>query len=67
MTYLHKVITEEGDMNKAATAVKWLTWLVEEEMVEDTDRRVEWAQTLDAVRSSVQSSIKERGLGKLKL
>jgi DNA repair protein REV1 len=66
-TYLHNVITEEGDMNKAATAVRWLTWVVEEELVEEKDARAQWTDALDHVNSSVQKSVKERGLGKVKL
>jgi DNA repair protein REV1 len=65
-TYLHKVIVEEGDMNKAVTAVKWLTWIVEEELVEEGDAQEKWIDALAIIKKGVQVSVKERGLGKVK-
>jgi DNA repair protein REV1 len=65
--YLHKVIVDERDMNKAVTAVKWLAWTVEEELVEEKDAKAEWADALNDVKTSVQKSVHERGLGMVKL
>ena len=65
-TYIGKVIAEEGNMNKAVAAVKWLTWVVEEELVEEGDAREKWKEALVVVRDAVQKSVKERGLGSVK-
>lgn len=62
-TYLRSVIADEGDMNKAMTAVKWLAWVVEEELGEEGDAMEEWVKALVFIKDGVQKSVKERGLG----
>ena len=66
-TYIAKVIKKEGDMNKAVAAVKWLIWVVEEELVEAGDAKEKWKESLTVVREAVRQSVKERGLGVVKL
>ncbi|KIW05520.1 uncharacterized protein PV09_03401 [Verruconis gallopava] len=66
-TYMHRVITEEGDMSKVVGAVKWLSWVVQEELVEERDACSKWEAALRDVKSFVQKSVQQRGLGRLHL
>jgi DNA repair protein REV1 len=65
--YIGRVVGEEGDMAKAVGAVKWLGWVVEEELCEEGDAREKWAEALQMVKEDVQRAVKERGLGGVKL
>ncbi len=60
VTYLHKVVTEEKDMEKATSVVKWMGWLVD-----DSDGRGVWKKALRHVQDGVQDAVKKRGLGKV--
>lgn len=65
-TYLARVVTEERDMEKAKKLVKWLDWVIEEEVepVENSSRgKKGWKKALDGVKDTVQSALNDRGLG----
>jgi DNA repair protein REV1 len=66
--YLAKVVSDERDMSKATDTFRWLKWCVEEL---DTDHsamgKKNWESVLDNIRAKVQASIKERGLGHVRL
>ncbi|TLD35149.1 Allantoinase [Venturia nashicola] len=64
-TYLRRVVVDEGDIAKAVDAVKWLGWLVEEELVEEGDARGGWERAVEVVREVVRDAVKIRGLGKV--
>lgn len=63
--YLTRVVGDEGDIGKAVGAVKWLGWLVEEELVEGQDATEEWESAVEVVRECVQDAVRKRGLGKV--
>jgi DNA repair protein REV1 len=63
--YLVRVVTDEGDMDKAVAAVKWFGWVVEED-IGDGERRL-WKSALDAVKIAVRDAVKGRGLGEIDL
>ena len=58
--YLRRVITEEKDMAKAVSVVKWLGWVIDQ-----GGGMPLWAQSLKAVQDGVQEAMIERGLAKL--
>ncbi|KAF2436116.1 DNA repair protein [Tothia fuscella] len=59
--YLGRVVSEEGDMNKAVQAVKWLIWVLEEDV--DEDAKGKWKEPLEVVKDAVRTAVKGRGLG----
>lgn len=60
VTYLHKVVTEEKDMEKAASVAKWLGWLVD-----NSDGKGVWGKAVQEVLKGIQDAVKKRGLGKV--
>lgn len=70
--YLRDVVTEERDLQKAVSVVKWMDWVVEEG---GTDRDEDgmtpagsvcaWAEAVGRVKESVSKAVKERGLGRV--
>ncbi|QDS71682.1 hypothetical protein FKW77_008090 [Venturia effusa] len=62
-TYLSRVVRDEGDIAKAVDAVKWLGWLVEEELVERGDATGSWQAAVEVLRGCVRDAVGERGLG----
>lgn len=60
VTYLHKVVTEEKNMEKATSVVKWMGWLVD-----DSDGKGVWRKAVRDVQDGVQEAVKNRGLGKV--
>lgn len=62
-TYLTRVVIDEGDIAKAVNAVKWLGWLVEEELVEEGDAVGKWEGAVEVVRECVRDAVRKRGLG----
>ena len=64
--YLTDVISEERDMSKAVTLVKWMAWVVEQGQ-DVTSKQVHsaWERALDRVEEAVQSAIGDRGLGRV--
>lgn len=72
-TYLRCVISDEKDIDKAASVVRWLMWLVGEhgsldDLVEKQPPRsaqsdfVTWADAIHVMQSAVQRALDERGL-----
>lgn len=60
VTYLHKVVTEERDMEKAASVAQWMGWLVD-----DSDGKGVWREAVRKVQNGVQDAVKKRGLGRV--
>ena len=67
--YLRDVVVEERDLQKAVSAVRWMSWVLEEESGEEgggsTAGDRAWSEALVRVRESVQGAVRERGLGKV--
>jgi len=63
--YLRRVVVDEKDMAKVVGVVKWITWLVDDNDIEEGARL--WKQSLESIRETVQSAVQGRGLGKLDL
>lgn len=72
-TYLRCVISDEKDIDKASSVVRWLMWLVGEhaspdDFVEKQPPRsaqsdiVTWADAIHVTQSAVQRALDERGL-----
>ncbi|KAF1810733.1 DNA repair protein [Eremomyces bilateralis CBS 781.70] len=59
--YLVKVIEDERNMDKAASVVKWLAWVLGDKANE------EWGKALDRLRETVQDAVKRRRLGTIDL
>ncbi|KAL9622791.1 MAG: hypothetical protein Q9160_002910 [Pyrenula sp. 1 TL-2023] len=66
ISYLKRVVIEEKDMEKAVSVVKWVSWLVTEEVNgQDTvtpETRRSWADVCELMRQGVQSAVQSRGL-----
>ena len=70
--YLRRVISEEKDIDKAVSVVRWLMWLVDEDTGprESADNQsprsgqgvVTWTDAIATMQRSVQSALDERGL-----
>ncbi|ERF69474.1 hypothetical protein EPUS_07289 [Endocarpon pusillum Z07020] len=60
-TYLAKVVTVEGNMEKAVSVVTWIEWLVGE--LEEERQRDAWERVLERLKARVQNAVRERGLG----
>lgn len=60
-TYLGKVVTVEGNMEKAVSVVKWIGWLVGE--LGEKRQRDPWERVLERLKARVQNAVRERGLG----
>lgn len=58
--YLAKVVTVELNMDKAASVVRWITWLVEE--LEEEGQKRPWRPALERLRGVVQDAVRSRGL-----
>ena len=62
--YLHKVVTNECDMDKAVSVAKWLQWVIDEG---GSSRDMRWIDALGKIRQGLQESIRDRGLGQIEL
>ena len=68
--YLKRVVVEEGNMAKAVAVVRWLQWVVGEE-VDGGDGgkvwegKVKWEGAVRKVEEGVQEAVEERGLGRV--
>lgn len=62
--YVKRVVMVERDMEKVRGLVRWLGWLVEEEM-EMEEGRKGWEEVVEGIRGFVGEGVKERGLGGL--
>lgn len=67
--YLHRVVVDEKDVDKAVSVVNWLAWLVddgraENQRVEESSSQsaVSWDDVLEILRSDVRNAVLERGL-----
>lgn len=69
-TYLRRVISEEGDIDKAVSVVRWLMWLVEEDASQrgagdnqtppSAQGTVSWADAIATMQNSVQTALETR-------
>ena len=59
--YLKLVILDEGDMDKAVSAVKWLRWVLDREGISPLG----WSEAVAKVEAGVQNAITGRGLGRV--
>lgn len=64
--YLRRVVIDERDLAKTRGLVKWLSWLVEEDVGNERGQRL-WKNALENIKDSVQVAVSERGLGALAL
>lgn len=60
ITYLKRVVVEEKDMEKAVTVVKWVCWLVAEEVHSETVEA--WLSVCERMRQGIQDAVRSRGL-----
>ena len=58
--YLRRVVVEEGDMDKAVSVVKWLTWAIADK---DGQPSEVWAPAARQMEEAVQEGLQARGLG----
>ncbi|KAI0506115.1 impB/mucB/samB family protein [Xylaria bambusicola] len=65
--YLVKVIVEERDMDKVQKLVRWLDFLIDEDVSEAQPGRVTWRAVVKDVKEGVQKAVRSRGLGPLEL
>lgn len=62
-TYLSRVVSDEGDMEKAVSIVKWLQQVVDmQDFEEDGVIRAAWIHASRTLQNSVQEAVKRRGL-----
>lgn len=68
--YLRRVTTEEKDVEKAVSVVRWLMWLVDQDSSElntqsetqSEDEVVCWSDAIKSMQGSIQSAVEARGL-----
>lgn len=67
--YLRRVVSEENDVDKAVSVVRWLMWLVDEDPREEEsppescpEDVVTWSESIRTMQESIQSALKARGL-----
>lgn len=69
--YLRDVVVEERDLQKAVSTVKWMGWVVEEELGDresgSTAGDGAWVAALERVKEGVRNAVRERGLGSVDL
>jgi len=69
-TYLRRVTTEERDVEKAVSVVRWLMWLVDQDSSKQNTRSetkpdddvVCWSDAIKSMQGSIQSAVESRGL-----
>ncbi|XP_044724783.1 impB/mucB/samB family domain-containing protein [Hirsutella rhossiliensis] len=64
--YLAQVVIDEGDLEKAAVLVRWLSLLVEQDG-ESMAGRESWRRAMGQVKDAVQEAVKHRGLAPLNI
>ena len=62
-SYLAKVVTVEGNMDKAVSVVRWLAWLVDE--LGEGKQKEPWVKVLHRLREVVTQAVASRGLGQV--
>lgn len=70
VTYLSRVVGQEGDMAKAVAIIKWLYWLIGESDTGSSEQTLSpgmrvWNRVALRVREGVQNAVRDRGLGAL--
>lgn len=60
--YLSRVVTDERDIEKAASLVKWLDVLVEQDG-DGAEGRDSWRRSMEGIKEVLQAALKKRGLG----
>lgn len=67
--YLRRVISEEDDVHKAVSVVRWLMWLVDKDPQQEkgpSESRPEdvvtWHESIVTMQESIQSALKAGGL-----
>ncbi|KAJ5155161.1 hypothetical protein N7492_007964 [Penicillium capsulatum] len=61
--YLRRVISEEEDVNKAVSVVRWLMWLVcKNPTLEPDAEAVTWAEAVEMLQGAVQGGLETKGL-----
>lgn len=72
-TYLHRVISEEKDVHKAVSVVRWLMWLVDKDSREEEgppesrpEDVVTWPESIRTMQESIRSALEARGLPAVK-
>ncbi|OAA73500.1 DNA repair protein, Rev1 [Cordyceps fumosorosea ARSEF 2679] len=60
--YLARVVGEERDMDKAATLVRWLDVLVEQDG-DGGSGRAAWRKSMEGIKEALQEALRKRGLG----
>jgi DNA repair protein REV1 len=63
--YLGKVVTEERDMAKAVSVVKYLVWVVRDRIAPGGKLQDAWEEAVNVVMDGANAGAKERGLGRL--
>ncbi|KAJ1331282.1 DNA repair protein REV1 [Microdochium nivale] len=63
--YLIKVISEEKDMGKAVSLVRWLDFLVDDNRSEAMNGKRVWTQAMRNIKGELDAAVQERGLGAL--
>ncbi|KAL1310927.1 hypothetical protein AAFC00_001151 [Neodothiora populina] len=66
--YLHDVVVDERDVDKAVKAAKWLSWVVGEEVESrppDTQCAEAWSEALLRVQNGIQQAMTQRGLNEV--
>jgi DNA repair protein REV1 len=60
--YLGKVIVDEGDMEKAVSAFKWLQYVLDLQQFPDSDLSSAWANSMAILKGFIQTAVSKRGL-----
>ncbi|RYP23038.1 hypothetical protein DL765_001293 [Monosporascus sp. GIB2] len=65
--YLVRVVREERDMDKVVKLVKWLDYLVEEDVEDEmpSQGKEAWRDVVRDVKEAIQKAVRDRGLGPL--
>ncbi|KAJ5916994.1 hypothetical protein N7504_001009 [Penicillium tannophilum] len=68
-TYLRRVISEENDVDKAVSVVRWLMWLVDKDPRDEEglpeprpEDVVTWPESIKTMQESIRSALEARGL-----
>lgn len=66
VVYLGDVVLKERDLGKAVAVVRWMAWVIDEDVEYDDDSvRQAWDEALRRVKEGVQEALGVRGLGKV--
>jgi DNA repair protein REV1 len=71
-TYLRRVISEENNVDKAVSVVRWLMWLVDKDSRDEgppesrPEDVVTWSESIKTMQESIQSALEARRLPAVK-